>query len=144
MDAGKGTCKECGKLMRLCGGLDFFPADIELRWLLVERLHRLAKDHPHAKAMIDHWLETQTVAPKVADLVGLAAEVKPAGSALPPGCANCEIAPGIWASWVTVERGGEFGSTRCACARGRALRAMDQRREQPSGRPGPRRVETAA
>src|SRR5690242_7130247 len=65
MELGKGSCAACTALIRLCSGLDFFPVDAEVRKLLVERLHRLARNHDHAKLMVDRWLETQTAAPKV-------------------------------------------------------------------------------
>jgi hypothetical protein len=44
MDPGKGNCATCAGLIRLCRGLDFFPADAEVRRLLIERLHAFAKD----------------------------------------------------------------------------------------------------
>jgi hypothetical protein len=92
MEPVKGSCATCTGQIRLCGGLDFFPTDAEIRRLLVDRLHRLAKDHQHAKAMIDRWLETETVAPKVADLVRLAAQVRMAPP-LPDGCDRCNGEP---------------------------------------------------
>lgn len=125
MEPGKGNCATCAGLIRLCSGLDFFSADAEVRRLLVERLHRLAKDHQHARAMIDHWLDTQTVAPKVADLVTLASRVRSGSDALPAGC---EICNGEY--WVIGERGAD----RCTCPRGQALRQMEQRRAlEPQG-----------
>ncbi len=121
MEPGRGNCEKCKALIRLCSNLDYFPADPEVRLLLLERLHRLAGDHQHAKAMIDHWLDTQTAAPKVADLVGLAAQVRTASQGLPAGCERCHggdpFVEGSGGLWV-----------RCGCARGRALRQMDQRR----------------
>lgn len=122
MEPAKGNCEKCKGLIRLCSGLDFFPADPEVRLLLVERLHRLAKDHRHAKAMIDRWLDTHTVTPKVADLVSLAAEVG-ISQGLPDGCDMCNGEP-------FVVHG--QGATRCTCPRGQALRQMDQRHARES------------
>jgi hypothetical protein len=121
MENGKGSCSVCTGLIRLCGGLDYFPSDIEVRKLLVERLHRVAKSHEHAKGMIDRWLDTKTAAPKVADLVDLATAVRIASDSLPAGCDVCRGEP-----WVVVER----GARRCTCTRGQALRAKDAQREE--------------
>ncbi|MGD0669352.1 MAG: hypothetical protein ABSB23_17475 [Bryobacteraceae bacterium] len=117
--------------MRQCAGLDFFPADAELRGLLVERLHRLASDHKHAGRMIDHWLDTQTVAPKVADLVTLAQTIH--GSAttdgtLPAPCERCRDnhSGGNWIDYGLDSDGNERGWGRCNCERGQALRALDR------------------
>jgi hypothetical protein len=118
MEPGKGNCETCKRLIRLCGNLDYFPVDPQIRLLLVERLHRLAGDHQHAKAMIDRWLDTQTAAPKVADLVSLAAQVRTASQGLPAGCPVCNGQP-----WVE----GPDGWGRCSCGRGQALHQMDQR-----------------
>jgi hypothetical protein len=118
-------CVTCAGLIRLCGGLDFFPADPEVRALLIERLHRVAKDHQHAKAMIDHWLDEQRVAPKIADLVALASHVRSASEGLPDGCSICHGEP-----WVI----GPNGAARCSCARGQALRQMSIRREHEHAR----------
>jgi hypothetical protein len=120
MEIGKGNCATCKGLIRLCGGLDFFPADPEVRLLLVERLHRLAKNHDHAKAMIDRWIETQKAAPKVADLVGLSAEVRSDKEPLPTGCEICNGEP-----WIATDR----GAKRCSCIRGQTLRTKDLARE---------------
>ena len=120
METGKGNCERCKRLIRLCSGLDYFPADPEVRMLLVERLHRLAKDHQHATRMVDRWLETRITTPKVADLVGLAAEVQ-TSHALPEGCGICHGEPFVF---------GDRGGKRCACPRGQALRQMDQDRAQ--------------
>jgi hypothetical protein len=120
MEPGKGiNCDTCAYLIRICGGLDFFPSDVEVRRLLVDRLHNLATNHEHAKAMIDRWLETETVAPKVADLVRLATQLR-SGPALPDGCNLCNGEP-----YVVVE---ERGAARCTCARGEALRQLDRAR----------------
>lgn len=117
MELGKSSCATCAGLIRLCGGLDFFPADAEVRKLLVERLHRLARNHDHASAMIERWLETQTVAPKVADLVSLAATLRSGElGTLPAGCDVCN-----GELWVITDR----GAKRCSCARGQALRAKE-------------------
>ena len=127
MEPGKGNCAVCASLIRLCSGLDFFPADVEVRRLLVEALHRLAVDHQHAKFMVSRWLETETIAPKVANFVALAAQVRN-GPSLPDGCGVCDGAP-------FVIRDYEFGGTRysgaarCACPRGEALRQLDRLRE---------------
>jgi hypothetical protein len=115
------NCKTCAGLIRLCCSLDFFPTDPEVRGLLIERLHRLAKDHHHAKDMIDRWLDTQTVAPKVANLVELAGTVRAASQVLPAGCDVCQGEP-----WVVNDR----GAARCVCARGQALREMGRRNAQ--------------
>ena len=124
MEPGKGTCATCMGLIRLCGGLDFFPGDAEIRKLLVERLHRVARNHEHAKRMIDHWLETQTAAPKVADLVSLAGAVRSEEKALSAGCDICNGEP-----WIVTER----GAKRCGCARGQELRAKDTAWEDERG-----------
>ena len=124
MEIGKTTCGTCAGLVRLCGGLDFFPADVEVRKLLIERLHRLAKNHDHAKAMIERWLDAQVAAPKVADLVSLAATVQTGQKALPEGCEWCNGDP-----WIVTDR----GAMRCSCARGQELRAKDITREQERG-----------
>jgi hypothetical protein len=121
MELGKGACGTCAGLVRLCGGLDFFPSDAEVRKLLVERLHRLARNHDHAKAMIERWLETQTAAPKVADLVILAGDVRSDSGSIPGGCDLCN---GDY--WVVTAR----GAMRCGCSRGQALKAKDSQREQ--------------
>lgn len=120
MDSGKGSCTVCGGLIRLCGGLDFFPVDVEIRRLLVERLHRLARDHKHAGRMIDHWLDTQAAAPKVADLVSLSNNVRSEQAALPDACDACHGEP-----WIVPD---ERGARRCECARGHALAAKDRER----------------
>jgi hypothetical protein len=124
MELNKGGCSTCTSLIRQCAGLDFFPQDVQVRKLLVERLHRLARNHDHAAAMIDRWLETQTAAPKVADLVSLAGDVRTDAKALPTGCEVCgeEL-------WVVTDR----GARRCGCARGLELRAMDIAREGERG-----------
>jgi hypothetical protein len=93
MEREKGSCAICTGLIRLCSGLDFFPADAEVRRLLVERLHGLAKSHEHAKAMVEHWLEHERAAPKVADLVALAGQVRVAGALTAdcePKCPLCD------------------------------------------------------
>ena len=115
MEARKPDCQTCANLIRLCSGLDFFPSDVEVRRLLVDRLHRSAKSHDHAKAMVDRWLETQTVAPKVRDLIRLASEVR-IDEDLPMGCEVCGGEP-----FVVTDRGAQ----RCRCARGRALKARE-------------------
>lgn len=123
MENGRQTCATCTGLIRLCGGLDFFPADSEVRRLLVERLHRLAHDHQHAARMINRWLDSEKVAPKVSDLVRLASEVPTTvHAALPLPCPDCEGLPG---DFVIVERGLYSGAARCSCPRGRALAARD-------------------
>jgi hypothetical protein len=121
MDPGKSTCAACAGLIRLCGGLDFFPADTEVRKLLVDRLHHFAKNHDHATAMIETWLNRERVAPKIADIVSLAAEVHSNKQALPLGCDLCRGGGELWV--VT-----ESGASRCTCARGKALRAKDLER----------------
>lgn len=124
MEPGKHNCATCAGLIRLCSGLDFFPADAEVRRLLVERLHRLANSHEHARAMVERWLDTQTAAPKVADLVELATTVcSEPRSALPAGCDRCD---GAW--FVVTDQ----GAARCTCARGQALLQMDRRRLAPA------------
>jgi hypothetical protein len=121
MEPGKGNCETCKRLVRLLSGLDFFPADPEVRLLLVERLHRSATDHEHAKDMIDRWLDTNTAAAKVADLVRLAGEMRK-GQVLPAGCDQCNGEP-----WVI----GPNGAGRCQCARGQELRRRDRSHEPP-------------
>jgi hypothetical protein len=125
METGKWNCSTCTGLIRLCGGLDYFPPDVEVRKMLVERLHRLAKHHDHAKAMIERWIDTQTTAPKVADLVGLANDVRSDAATLPEGCRTCNSRP-----WIVTNR----GAGRCACERGRALREMDRKRAEDGRR----------
>lgn len=130
MQLGKSNCSACTGLIRLCSGLDFFPADAEVRKLLAESLHRAAKTHGHAEQMIQHWLETATAAPKVADLVRLSATVHGDRAALPPPCQLCAYGGGTWGP--VVERSGCTGVGRCTCARGEALRRLDRQREQES------------
>lgn len=52
MEATNHGCATCASLIRLCGGLDYFPADDNVRGLLAERLHHFARDHSSAKAMM--------------------------------------------------------------------------------------------
>jgi hypothetical protein len=125
METGKSNCQTCTSLIRLCGGLDYLSPDVEVRKMLVERLHRYARDHDHAKAMIERWIETQTTAPKVADLKALANEVRSDADSLPEGCRICNGQP-----WITTER----GATRCVCARGIALRHIDRKRAEEGRR----------
>ncbi|HXS94174.1 MAG TPA: hypothetical protein VN736_06175 [Candidatus Limnocylindrales bacterium] len=87
---------------------------------MIERLHALAKNHDHAQAMIAKWLNTQTAAPKVANLVDLAGEVRAEHQTLPDGCNVCR-----GELWIVVET----GAKRCSCARGLALKAKDRARE---------------
>jgi|SRR5579871_3215993 len=113
MQPAKDTCATCAGLIRLCGGLDFFPADAEVRRLLIERLHVVSANHDHAKAIINAWLTTETTAPKVADLVNLSKKIREPGKGeLPAGCNICR---GEY--WVITE----LGAMRCRCARGQAL-----------------------
>lgn len=117
MELVKGSCATCAGLIRLCGSLDYFPADVEVRKLLVEHLHRLARSDEYPTAMIEHWLEAQTIAPKVADPVNLAASLRSGQlGALPAGCHICHGEP-----WVITDG----GAKRCSCARGKALRAKE-------------------
>ncbi len=127
MEATNHGCATCANLIRLCSGLDYFPADDKVRGLLAERLHHFARDHSIAKAIIDHWLDNKTVAPKVADLIDLAQRFN-RGSGLPDGCDHCHGEP-------FVIREGDKGriAVRCSCARGQALRAMDKMRRPMEG-----------
>jgi hypothetical protein len=70
--------------------------------------------------MVDAWLETEKAAPKIADLVHLAATVR-SKPELPTGCEVCRGEPFI---------ANDSRAARCTCARGKALREMDRRREQ--------------
>jgi len=116
MEPGNSDCDFCKRLIRLCSGLDYFPADAEVRRLLIERLHVVSANHEHAKAMINAWLTTETAAPKVADLVKLSKAVRrPGDTSLPPGCNACNSG-----YWVITENGAD----RCQCARGQALRSI--------------------
>ena len=124
METGRSNCGTCAKLIRLTSGLSFFPADDEVRRLLIERLHRVAKDHEHARAMVTHWIDTQREAPKVADLFVLAGEVSTSREALPAPCDEC--APYGGTHRLIIRRGTEF-MARCVCARGQRLAAMDAR-----------------
>jgi hypothetical protein len=114
-----GSCEFCAGLIRLCGSLDFFSPDVEVRRLLIDRLHRYADDHAHARAIIDRWLEDSPVAPKVSDLLRYAVKTRAeaARETLPNGCAVCSGEP-----WVI----GPDGAVRCSCARGQALARMSQ------------------
>jgi hypothetical protein len=87
---------------------------------LAEHLHALAKDHDHATAMIHTWLRTQTRAPRVVNLVNLAATV-PSSPRLPGGCNLCH-----GDLWVITDR----GAARCTCVRGKALSYMDRCRQE--------------
>ena len=60
-------CKVCARPIRLCQGMNFFPSDPIVWDLLGERLHRFARDHEHAKFIIDHWIDNEVDAPKVVD-----------------------------------------------------------------------------
>ena len=93
------SCPECTRLIRLCSGLDFFPADGEVRRLLIDSLHGNSRNHDQAKAIIEHWLRTQTTAPKVANLVALARDLRE-NISLPPGCEICRGEP-----WIITDRG---------------------------------------
>jgi len=109
MESGKRNCPECKRLVRLCGGMSFFPQDPEVQCLLVEELHRLARDHDNAHVMIYKWLYNQREAPKVADLVRLAAEHRVVIQPDP----NCEKCDG--SGWVIIERNDCSGAERCSC-----------------------------
>jgi hypothetical protein len=115
MEPDKSDCKQCARLIRLCSVLDYFPADITIRRLLVEWLHRLASSHDHAKRMINRWLASEKVTPKPADLSRLAQEVE--RGHLPTGCEVCGNG-----FWICTEK----GARRCTCARGLALKAMER------------------
>jgi hypothetical protein len=124
MELGKGTCGTCAGLIRLCSGLDFFPTDIEVKKLLIERLHRVARNHEHATAIVEKYLETETVAPKVADFVKLSSQVLGTiRGQLPSPCDICSRDGGYFVATVR-------GAKRCSCARGLALQAMDRVRER--------------
>jgi hypothetical protein len=110
-----GMCAVCAGLIRLCGNLNFFSPDIEIRRLLVEKLHCIADDHDHAKAMIDRWLELSPAAPKVSDLYRMAQETRKQEE-LPAGCPVCRGDPWVVDGGVAV---------RCTCARGDALARMN-------------------
>jgi len=62
-----------------------------------------------------------------AEIASIAREIRPPEQ-LPDGCSACEVAPGIWAPFVTRELTGGFGSVRCTCPRGRWLAARDRAR----------------
>jgi hypothetical protein len=73
----KATKKRCIELIRLCAGLDFFPADQAIRELLANTLQRCAIHDQHAVRIIERWLETERRAPTVSDIVTLAGQVNP-------------------------------------------------------------------
>jgi len=79
---------------------------------LVAKLHRVAADHREAAEMIEHWLDTQTVAPKVADLVRMAEERK--NRVQLPRCSICH-----GQRWVVIDE--SRGAGRCSCAKGLAI-----------------------
>ena len=131
MQPTKGTCETCRQLIRNCASMDFFPADTQIRTLLIDRLHRAARDHDHARKMIDLWLETATAAPKISDLVSLAGQVRSSGGdSLPAACATCSGPPtGYGGLFVFVQTDRGEATARCDCDRGRALQRLDQQRE---------------
>ncbi len=126
LEPAKNSCTTCAGLIRLCAGLDFFPVDPAIHELLVERLHRLAKDHGHARAMIGCWLDTETVAPKIADLVQLASVVPSPESpdGLPTACDTCKESGGYYV--IVDYPHGLTAAARCTCARGQRLRERDE------------------
>lgn len=71
------TKKRCTELIRLCGSLDFFPADTAIRELLADTLKRRTVSDEHAERVIGKWLEEHRQAPKVSDIVEYAANVNP-------------------------------------------------------------------
>lgn len=125
----------CKKLIQQCGGLDFFPADKEVRTLLVDTLQRVAASEDHATRMISRWLEEDCLeigkdgtktrrAPTVADIVALSRTIVAAAATKAPS--GCEVCMG--SGWMTVEKNGVLGSKRCDCARGRHFAEMDKQR----------------
>jgi hypothetical protein len=118
------SCATCTALIRLCSGLDFFPSDAEVRALLIDRLHRLSGNHDRARRMIDSWLNSNRVAPKIVDLVELAAHLPQSETTtLPAPCDAC--APFGGTHRLVAQEGFLDSLGRCVCARGQALRAMD-------------------
>ncbi len=113
-----GMCIVCTGLIRLCSNLNFFSGDFEIRRLLIDRLHCIADDHDHAKAMIDRWLETSPAAPKVFDFMYMA-QVTRKREALGSGCDVCHGEP-----WVL----GPNDIVRCGCTYGQALAELDRDR----------------
>jgi len=119
------TKKRCAELIRLCTGLDFFPADAPARELLVETLRRRADSDEHAERIIDRWIETERKAPVPADIVQLARDI-PLGAegAIPGGCPECQ-----GQDWVVQETKEHSAAGRCSCPRGRFLMARDVERQ---------------
>lgn len=105
-------CPECFQLILLCERMDYFPSEDQQVRALVAKLHQISVDHGHASRIIGLWIEKQTIAPKVANLISIAGETTE-GSTLPEGCSICK---GDY--WIETPHGVD----RCNCSRGQALR----------------------
>jgi hypothetical protein len=86
---------------------------------LVDTLVKHTKSEEHARRVIALALETSSNCPTPYDLVQLCRGTGE-GSALPNGCREC--GGGYWRLTAA-------GATRCDCARGKALAAMDAGRD---------------
>ena len=106
-----GACYVCAGLIRLCGHMDFFSPDTEVRRMLIDKLHSIADDHTHAKAIIDRWQAISPAAPKVSDFHRMAEMTRVLR--LPDGCPSCHGEPFVSGP------DGRWG--RCTCLRGQAL-----------------------
>jgi hypothetical protein len=107
--------KQIGRL----SGCSFFPTMEDGIRELVDTLMKHTKSEERARRVIDLALETSGKCPTPFDLVQLCRSIGE-GSKLPDGCQEC--GGGNW-------RFTESGATRCVCARGKALAAMDADRK---------------
>lgn len=110
-------------LERLCAGVPLIGAmSAAGKAEIGGALRRNCRSDEHVRSVVQAFLETVSDwRNPIAEVSRLARELRPTDHP-PDGCARCEIAPGIWAAFVTVERNGEFGSGRCTCPRGEWLK----------------------
>ena len=115
--------------VRLLAGQDFFIADDDLVDLLVRTLIKHADDEPHIDRMVDTWIARTRKPLHPADVAQLAYATSAKRPALPAGCRLCQGAP-----HVVIDEA--VGAVRCPgppgepCARGAALRKMDEERKK--------------
>jgi hypothetical protein len=97
---------------------------------LARALAKYSKTSEHASRIVQRVIETLTVCPTPAELIGVCREVSTEVTALPDPCTNCrELSD--WVHQAAIKDVG-FGrqeyhySGRCNCARGRILTAKDR------------------